>query len=137
MLKLIRRTFLLAFLATALAGCCGGGPTLGRVEGKVTLDGQPLANAKVEFQPSNNAPSYGTTDAQGHYELVFAPEQFGAIPGEHVVRITTYRASNEPGSTEVIEESVPAIYNSESTLRKTVTKGEQVIDLALTTPTTP
>lgn len=137
MLTVIRRTFVLALLATAIAGCCGGGPTLGRVEGTVTLDGQPLPNAKVEFQPSNNSPSYGTTDALGHYELMFAPEQFGAIPGEHVVRITTYRASNEPGSTEVIEERVPAKYNSESTERRKVEKGSQVIDFTLTSPTAP
>ena len=50
------------FLATA--GCGRGGPELGRVTGTVTLDGTPLAGARIEFQPQaqDTSPSYGTTD---------------------------------------------------------------------------
>jgi hypothetical protein len=123
-------TIAISAAALLLAGC-GGGPTLGRVEGTVTLDGQPLADAKVEFQPTSGSPSYATTDAQGDYKLMFAPDQYGAIPGDHVVRITTFQASSEPGSTDVVEERVPAKYNSESELHKNVTTGRQEIDFPL------
>ena len=122
------------FLGALLLTGCGGGPTLGEVEGTVTLDGAPLPHAKVEFQPAAGAPSVGETDAAGKYKLMYSPDNDGALPGTHTVRITTYRANPEPGSTEVTPERVPTIYNSETTLTKTVEKGDQTIDFTLTTP---
>src|SRR5439155_21810734 len=55
---------------------CGSGNKVVPVSGTVTLDGKPLANAHVAFQPeapkgSQNAGvgSYGVTDASGKYTL--------------------------------------------------------------------
>ena len=131
----VSRICLFATIALGLAvGGCGGGPTLGRVEGTVSLDGKPLPNAKVEFQPTSGSPSYGETDAAGFYSLMFSPGNEGAIPGQHIVRISTYQADPKPGSTEFTPESVPEIYNSQSTLKETVETGSQTIDFNLTTP---
>ena len=38
-------------LALLVGGCGDGGPPMGKVSGTVTLDGQPLAGAEVEFAP--------------------------------------------------------------------------------------
>ena len=62
------------FFHGQLAGCgetaCGIAGIVATVTGTVTLDGQPLAAAMVRFQPaSGGAPSAGTTDSSGRYEL--------------------------------------------------------------------
>ena len=72
------------------------------VSGRVLLEGEPLANATVIFQPrmeedkrSSAAPgSVGRTDADGRYELrLIAPDLPGALIGKHSVRITTATAT--------------------------------------------
>lgn len=126
---------LLALGALAVAGC-GGGPKLGKVYGTVTLDGQPLPNAKVTFQPTfeGGSPSDAVTNENGEYVLKFLEGKEGALVGEHQVRISTYRqlSSTDPGGPGEVPERVPAKYNTETELTKEVTKGSQEISFALT-----
>jgi hypothetical protein len=98
---------------------CGGGPGLGNVSGKVTLDGQPLAGALVEFQPSEGRGSIGSTDAQGVYKLSYTENSQGAVLGKHTVRITMADDEEEqkPGG------KIPARYNSQSELTAEVKSG--------------
>lgn len=124
------RFLFLVVALTSLVGCGSDGPKLHDVSGKITLDGHPLADAEVEFQPAAGSPSFGKTNASGDYTLAFAPDRPGAIAGEHAVRITTYRRNPEPGSTEIIPERVPAKYNSESTLKASVPEGSYNFDLS-------
>lgn len=109
-----------ALLMTAAVGC-GDGLKLVPVEGKVTLGGEPLAEADVIFQPENGRPSMGTTDAQGHYKLVYTNEKDGALPGTHKVVITTYVEPDSdyeaPDRRAGRPERVPAKYNFETTLQ--------------------
>src|SRR5262245_17357041 len=78
----------LILLATVVAGCNNSGPEIAPVHGRVTLNGQPLANADIQFQPDGaKRPSMARTDAQGGYELVYRRGQSGAIVGTHSVRI--------------------------------------------------
>ena len=117
-----------------LAGCGGSGPKLGRVKGRVTLGGQPLEEAEVTFQPTAEgaAPSAGTTDADGRYELRYTFDTKGAVPGEHVVTITTGGTFlDDEGIEFEREESVPAKYNTETGLRETVEPGSNTIDFDL------
>jgi hypothetical protein len=84
--------------AVALVGAagCGGSYPLAPVSGRVTMDGQPLANAAVTFQPVptekgiNPGPgSGGFTDADGRYTLKLVSDgSRGAVIGKHIVRIT-------------------------------------------------
>jgi hypothetical protein len=85
-----------------LAGCTRS-PTVVPVSGKVTLDGEPLANVAVAFQPVTDKAnasqtaigSYGRTDAEGNYSLrLIDPDQPGAIIGKHQVTLTTATAAN-------------------------------------------
>ena len=117
-----------------LAGCGGSGPKLGKVKGRVTLGGQPLEEAEVTFQPTAEgaAPSADTTDADGRYELMYTFDKKGAVPGEHIVTITTGGTFLDDQGIEVErEEGVPAKYNTQTELRETVKPGSQTIDFDL------
>ena len=83
-----RPAVVLILLLVALAGCSKSGPQIAPVHGVVKLDGQPLANADVQFQPDGSQrPSSGRTDANGHYELMYKRGQPGAsgyAPGQQM-----------------------------------------------------
>src|SRR6478672_13610229 len=69
---MFRPTVVLILLLVALAGCGQSGPQIAPVHGHVKLDGQPLANADVQFQPEGSQrPSSGRTDAEGRYDLMY------------------------------------------------------------------
>ncbi len=133
---------LLAVLLSLLAVGCSGRPknVARRVTGKITLGGQPLANALVQFMPTaeKGSPSFGVTDETGTYTLVWSQKRGskieGAQIGDHVVRITTFvepDPSAEPPITGSAEK-VPYKYRVEGGYPKvTVNKGSNTIDIAL------
>jgi hypothetical protein len=98
------------------------------VSGKVTLNGQPLANAYVSFQPiakegsvEAGPGSSATTDAQGRFTLKLTTGENGAVVGKHRVIISQVVSKNDPaddarptrgGPPQM--EKLPARYNSES-----------------------
>ncbi|TWT57793.1 hypothetical protein KOR42_11600 [Thalassoglobus neptunius] len=109
------RILLCLMLIAPLAGCGGSDNDLQRVTGKITLDGQPLPDAFVVFAPKESGTtSYGRTDAEGVYEMMFSDDEKGAWVGENVVRISTGDVSM--GSSAGAKEKVPAVYNVSSTL---------------------
>jgi len=69
-------------------GCPDDSPTTGLVTGTVTLDGEPIENAQVNFYPSGGRASGAVTNAEGQYELMFHRKK-GALIGTHKVTITT------------------------------------------------
>jgi hypothetical protein len=82
-----------AFLACALLAGCSSGPTLAEVKGRVTMNGKPLGNVRVDFHPdpdkgTTGAGSSGTTDADGNFALKFGDGRPGAIVGHHRVILT-------------------------------------------------
>jgi len=81
-----------------LTAGCGPGYKLVPVSGRVTLDGKPVADAHVNFEPRARGPgSYGKADQEGRFTLVSVfDDRRGAVPGAQVVLITT--AKEEPGS---------------------------------------
>lgn len=117
-------------IALILSGC-GGNENLAYVTGKVTLDQQPLPNAFIVFSPMNGGTtSYGRTDAEGLYEMVFSDEEQGAWIGENRVEISTgdVDASGTGGGAR---EKVPAIYNQNSKLTANVVAGENQFNFDL------
>ena len=89
-------SFLAATVSLWIVGCDHAGPALGRVRGSVSVDGRPLENAVVEFQPEKGRPSRGITDRSGRYDLSFTRERRGALIGRHVVRIATQTEGTTP-----------------------------------------
>jgi hypothetical protein len=109
-----------------------------KVTGKITLGGQPLANALVTFTPDNGSPSFGRTDAEGNYNLIWSSQRGrpieGAQIGEHTVTITTFQLGDPNAKTARAEvpEKVPYKYREEGGFPKaTVKAGANVIDFSL------
>jgi len=112
-----------AWLCITFVGCQPG-VALVTAGGKVTLDGTPLADTIVEFQPTGGggSPSFGTTNADGGYTLRYTMTKAGVAPGEHIVRIYKEIAGNEI-------QPIPSRYNALSELRATVNpRGRQSFD---------
>jgi hypothetical protein len=84
-------------LAVAAVGCSSRrGPAVEFVEGRITLDGEPIADAIVGFSPAGGSglAAHGRTDAQGAYRLTTAQGGAplrGAPVGEYVVTVQKYR----------------------------------------------
>lgn len=138
----MRRNWLMV-LIVATAGCGGDAYPLAAVSGTVTLDGAPVADARVGFEPQRQGEdpqagpgSYGKTDQQGHYRLTSLHGDEGAVIGPHVVWISTLEEEDnrEEGRIEVVEEErIPARYVNGSKLRFTVpADGTDQADFKLT-----
>ena len=83
--------YCLVWLALVV-GCSKSGPEVAPVSGLVTVDGRPMANVDVVFQPEDRgSPSYGRTDKDGHYVLAYKRGQEGALVGFHGVSISVSR----------------------------------------------
>jgi len=130
---------LFAVCLVGIVGCSGRPKNVARkVSGKVTLGGQPLPNASVTFTPSDGSPSFGLTDAEGKYNLVWGQQRGkrieGAQIGEHSVTISTFQfgdPSAKPAKAEV-PEKVPFKYREgPDRLKATVKAGANEIDFPL------
>lgn len=115
-------TTMAAITLIGLVGC-GSGSGVVPVSGTVTLDGEPLAGALVSFYPQEEGKRFstGTTDASGHYELVYTNDQKGAATGKHTVKITTATVQGEGGPARAPKEKLPAKYNDASELTVDIT----------------
>jgi len=115
--------------ASILAGCGGkvpkNLPELGVVTGVVELDGRPVPDAIVLFEPkgSGTLASAGT-DTSGKYQLMYRPDIVGAALGEHVVRISKRDGDAGP-------EILPKKFNDKTELTAKVQPGENTIDFKL------
>jgi hypothetical protein len=94
------------------------------------MNGKPLPNVHVQFQPVGDNPgpgSHGATDADGRFKLKISSQQVqgnGAVVGKHVVRFGTIlkgegaRVDPEKGSADDTplggKETIPARYNQDS-----------------------
>lgn len=98
---------ILAFCLTALlpaAGCSRPGSELDLVpvRGKVTFQGQPVAQGIVTFQPLEPAagipfrPASGAIDKDGAYQLSTFTSGDGVIRGEYLVIINTMTSGPTP-----------------------------------------
>ena len=112
-----------------VAGCGPGGPDIARVEGIVTMDDKPLAEAVIMFVPIGGRPSASETDSSGKYVLEFSAGRKGAIPGMNRVEINTARMAYEKDGKNypAVKESVPAKYNRNTELEFDVEPGKKNI----------
>jgi hypothetical protein len=112
----------------AILGCSGGSKPYktAAVSGRVTLDGRPLAGARVTFQPVHDPQAglmsgpeaHGVTDADGNYALTTVFDDTGATIGRNRVMISTRRLERPPHNPdgplkEVASETVPNKYFTE------------------------
>ncbi len=119
-----------AVLAGWLSGCGSSGPRYVPVSGTLMLDGKPYGDAVVVFlpkaTPGNPNPgrsSAGETDTNGHFVLKTDELKNGAVPGKHLVKISTRgpvmqfdAATGSPDSApaNVKRDLIPAEWNTMS-----------------------
>lgn len=118
-------------LLCVLFGCAGEAkdvPKLGQVSGTVTMDGKPLADADLVFEPKSGSPSVGKTDKDGNYQLAFNQDSIGAVIGQHTVRISKF---GEPGSPDDTKNQISEKYGSKSTLTADVVAGDNIVNFDL------
>jgi len=105
------RAVLWAPLLIAVCGVAGCGPRTPptiKVSGRVVLDGQPLANAAVVFQPqAGGRAAYGVTNGDGLFVMTTFQHRDGAIPGLHAVTVVC----SEAVSPETTVWKSPEIYS--------------------------
>lgn len=95
-------------------------------------------------QVESGSPSYGTTDADGRYELMFTKNKYGAMPGEHVVELSSDKFSQDEiaemkaQGDEILESvDIPKKYNEPDALKRTVEPGDNEINFELTSDDSP
>jgi hypothetical protein len=123
-----------ALIIGALFAGCGSRDDLplGQVSGVVELDGEPLANARVEFNPIQTREQAATTQ-DGKKNKSIISGSF-AITDENTVKISTRNV--DPDSPGVKRERVPRQYNVQTELTQEVYEGENVADFSLISSTT-
>ena len=119
----------LLVLTAILVGCSQeGGFKLANVSGTVTLDGQPVGGAGLEFVADAGGVTYGRTDASGRYYMSFGNSRTGAIVGKNQVRITAGDRVTVGDKKYESTEVFPKKYNQESELIVEVASGSNTLD---------
>ncbi|WP_442482543.1 carboxypeptidase regulatory-like domain-containing protein [Aeoliella sp. SH292] len=122
------RCLLAVITVLSLTGCSRTDTfPLGSVSGTVTLDGKPLPDAFVNFQPVGGPGSTAITDDQGRYSLNTIDGEPGAVIGLHKVTIysahSTEAASEDESIVRTPKEIIPDKYNYDSKLTFEVPAG--------------
>jgi hypothetical protein len=119
----MNRLILLSVGGMLFLSGCGSKYDTAPVSGTVKMNGKPLANAALTFQPiGGGMASTGITDASGRYTLTFLySEDEGAIVTTHRVIIRTHRRANtEDTSSDRADPSardpIPRRYNDATDL---------------------
>lgn len=86
---------------------CDQGPKLVPIEGRVTLDGQPVTYGDIRVIPSSGRPAFGSLDEQGRFKL-FTDEHEGCAVGTHIVTLNSAKSISETD----IRRHAPAKYDS-------------------------
>src|SRR5262249_26982426 len=119
-------------LTALLAAGCNSGAKIVPVSGTVTLDGKPLVNAHVAFQPiasgvrkGGSVGSYAVTEEGGRFTLrSFTDDQPGAAVGKHRVEIDLKVESDDaPRGNKPPPKHLPARYNRDTELEYEVPPG--------------
>jgi hypothetical protein len=118
----------------ALAGGCGGKPRA-KVHGTVTFDGKPIRSGTIEFFPlDGKGQSAGTSITDGVYSV-------DASVGEmrvtiNAIEVTGRHPAYDTKDSPMIEDvrnPIPARYNIQTELKRTLTAGDNEVNFELTT----
>jgi hypothetical protein len=130
---------LISMALVTLGMGCGrtNGPPLGTVTGTVTLNGEPVPGVNVIFIPENKgSPSYGGTDEDGVYRLMFNRNRAGAELGKHNVLIESPQPETDDSGnpiTSTVTVPIPQKYQQQGVLSAEVDPGRNEFDFELDT----
>ena len=123
----------LTILTISLVSQSGCSQEDSNVSGVITLDGQPLENAKVEFLPTSESGriANGRTKSDGNFKLT-TMKTASVLPGDYRVKITTSMTTGtSDADLKVMPERVPAKFNKRTELTRTVKEGPNQFDFEL------
>lgn len=125
-----------AWVAVACGCLASVGCSRVTVEGRVTLDGQPVDGGSISFLPeaAGRRPAWATI-RQGRYAIA---GKAGLAAGRHRVEIRWPRPTGQKqpalppatGAVDVVEEAFPPACNTASTLTATLVTGRNTADFA-------
>lgn len=124
-LRIVAALFVMLF-AQLLSGCGSSDFEYATVSGRITLDGEPVSNARVVFVPQRSegrtevgSYSAGTTDAEGKYRLktIASSPRNGAVIGNHRVTASTRVVRVDPADPERVITDVEEIFPENVTNR--------------------
>jgi hypothetical protein len=137
------RSYSRLLFGVALASVLGCGDSkVASVSGTVKLDGEPLANAVVIFQPLGDGKinpgvgSIGRTNEKGEYRLRLISGGNGAVRGMHRVEVSCPidDGQNSPDEDRATKppNKIPDRYHAESNVTYEVKAGDNKADFDLT-----
>jgi uncharacterized protein involved in high-affinity Fe2+ transport len=141
--RLLILCYSFAILIIMFTGCGQGPPAAKRVkvEGKVTVNGQPVANGFIRFMALDpNGMNSSAAIKDGHYSV---PAEQGPTKGKYRVEFNVpsaqkKRIPNDDVPGQLIEEApetLPAKYHAKSTMVQEIDPDKpQVFDFSLTVP---
>lgn len=102
-------------IAVTFSGCMKRDPWGAiPINGRVTIDGKPLANAEILYFPvaeGQARPGFGLSDRDGHFSIISTEEIRGVVPGEYRIAISA------PLAEAVDANQGPSASSSEEQLR--------------------
>ena len=96
-------------IAVALfaCGCGSSAPKVVPVKGVVKHQGQPVPKLLVFFHPEKGRSSWGRTDEEGRFELLYDAQQKGALIGNHTIYVVYDELPSDPMEIALREASRP------------------------------
>ena len=101
-------------IATQLLYLSGCGSKLPTVEGTVTLDGAPLADARIVFEAPDRATAFAKTDDDGKYDVMTASQR-GLEAGIYKIAVSAYKTRSGGSESPIPVLKTPKKYNSSQT----------------------
>lgn len=123
---------MLVLFVLVLAGCGSSDPRV-TVSGQVSLDGEPIKEGTIRFEPTDGkSPSAGAAIANGGYTLKVHPGKVRVLfeASKTVGKRKAYDAPDSP-YLPILEPIIPAKYLKEP-VQKEISSGDQQLDFPLT-----
>ncbi|QDU11666.1 carboxypeptidase regulatory-like domain-containing protein [Gimesia aquarii] len=98
-------------------------PELGRVHGTITLDGKPLPDVTIYFEPEKGRPSTAKANPDGFYEAFYLIDAKGVKIGPCSVRVEWGIDDSGP--------AIPVKYGIKSELSLNVKPGDNTYDIEM------
>jgi hypothetical protein len=120
--------------ALALAAGCGQGAATGEVSGTVRVDGQPAPpGSSITFVPADGkSPTAGALIENGKYttRVPVGPAKVQIRAPKTAARLKAARQAGPGAEGDLVEESLPAKYNDNTTLTYDVKAGANTKSLS-------
>jgi hypothetical protein len=138
-MALTRKDIPRSLLAVAVCACAGCGAGRVRVEGAVTLDGEPVDGGVISFfQGTGPRSDKGNAPIRGGRYVIEGERARNLTPGSYTVQIHWIQKLVKPGAnpanvdtSPAVKQLIPPQYNAKSTLTREVVPGPNTLDFDL------